>query len=100
MFGNHSAQQLDNQVSLFFVESLDGLEALNISIGVINQINKLAQQGGGNISVPDLLKVLNFPADVSKRINDARGDVLLQCPNPNEGGFSNTGNEINVDCNI
>ena len=65
------------------------------SINLINRINDLAKKGGGTIKVPELLNVLNFPPDVAKRINDARGNVILQCPTPNEGGFSNTGEQIN-----
>jgi hypothetical protein len=42
-----------------------------------NEINKIAFSGGGTIPLPSLISILNFEDDVEKRINEARGPVLI-----------------------
>jgi hypothetical protein len=85
------------------VNYIDPLGLLRIKVDVdqssllIAQIQALAEQGGGKLTVPELLDILNFPPEVNDRINKARGDVNLVCPDSTSGRFTNTGKQISED---
>ncbi len=48
----------------------------------------------GEIQLTTLLSIINFPADVNKRIKRARGNLIVSC-NKNKCDASNSGREIN-----
>jgi RHS repeat-associated protein len=88
------------------INILDPLGLLKLKVdpsstqNLIDKVNELAKKGYGTLTVSELLSILNFPPDVSERINKARKNVNLQinsesCPVTIK--FSNTGSEIAED---
>ena len=83
------------------MNKIDPLGFIKISVDkkisqiLINKINNIVKQGGGTITVPDLLDVLNFPPDAAQRLKDARGDVkITNCRETDNTSFSNKGKPI------
>lgn len=64
---------------------------------LIKKIRRMAENTTGGekvIAITELLSMLFFPVEVAKRINIARGDVVLTFTNRTYGKFRNRGTEI------
>jgi len=67
---------------------------------LINKINRMAittTGGERTIAITELLAMLYFPVKVAKKINAARGDVILTFKNRRYGRFRNRGTIISED---
>jgi len=67
---------------------------------LIKKIRRMAETTTGGeriIAITELLAMLYFPAAIAKKINKARGDVILTFTNSTYGRFRNRGTEITED---
>jgi len=85
------------------INFVDPLGFLRIPVDVdqssllIAKIQALIEQGGGKLTAPELLDILNFPPEVNERLNKARGDVNVCPTGPTTGQFTNKGEKVGED---